>query len=43
MGVYRTQNNLALYARAHGNPAATPDITAHPQQVTVKVRRRPQL
>jgi high affinity Mn2+ porin len=36
MGVYRTQNNLALYARAHGSPSATPDITAHPAQVTTK-------
>ncbi|MES2391765.1 MAG: carbohydrate porin [Acidobacteriota bacterium] len=36
MGVYRTQNNLALYARAHSTPTATPDITAHAAQTTVK-------
>jgi hypothetical protein len=36
MGDYRVQNALALYARAHGNPTATPVITAHPEQTTVK-------
>ena len=36
MGDYRVQNNLALAARAHGNPTATPDITAHPLGTTVK-------
>jgi high affinity Mn2+ porin len=36
MGDYRTQNNEALTARAHGDPTATPVITAHPAQVTVK-------
>lgn len=36
MGDYRAQNILALAARAHGNPAATPDITAHAPQTTVK-------
>jgi high affinity Mn2+ porin len=36
MGVYRTQNQLALTARAHGNPTATPVITAHPFNTTIK-------
>jgi hypothetical protein len=36
MGDYRVQNNLALAARSHGNPTATPDITAHPLGTTVK-------
>jgi high affinity Mn2+ porin len=36
MGDYRVQNNAALYARAHGAPAAVPNIMAHPAQVTVK-------
>jgi len=36
MGDYRVQNNLALAARAKGNPNATPAITAHPFQTTVK-------
>jgi len=36
MGDYRAQNQLALAARAHGNPTATPAITAHPFQTTVK-------
>jgi high affinity Mn2+ porin len=36
MGDYRTQIGEALYARAHGDPAATPVITAHPLQSTVK-------
>ena len=36
MGDYRAQNNLALAARAHGNPTAMPDITAHPLATTVK-------
>jgi len=36
MGDYRTQINEALFARAHGNLAATPVITDHAAQVTVK-------
>ena len=36
MGDYRVQNLLALAARAKGNPAATPVITAHPFATTVK-------
>jgi hypothetical protein len=36
MGDYRVQNNLALAARAKGNLAATPVITAHPFATTVK-------
>jgi hypothetical protein len=36
MGDYRDQINLALYARAHGNPTAVPDISAHPLQTTIK-------
>jgi hypothetical protein len=36
MGDYRDQNNLALTARAHGNPTAVPDISAHPLQTTIK-------
>ncbi len=36
MGDYRTQIAEALYARAHGNPTATPVITDHPTQITVK-------
>jgi high affinity Mn2+ porin len=36
MGDYRVQNNLSRYARTHGDPAATPDITAHPLQTTTK-------
>jgi len=36
MGDYRVQNDLALFARAHGDPTATPDITAHALQTTVK-------
>jgi len=36
MGDYRYQIDLALAARAHGNPTAAPDITAHPLQVTTK-------
>ncbi len=36
MGDYRDQNNLALTARALGNPAAMPDISAHPLQTTLK-------
>ncbi|SEF59640.1 Carbohydrate-selective porin, OprB family [Bryocella elongata] len=36
MGDYRVQNALALFARTHGSPTATPDITAHALQTTVK-------
>jgi hypothetical protein len=36
MGDYREQNNLALTARAHGDPAAKPVITDHPLQTTMK-------
>jgi hypothetical protein len=36
MGDYRLQNNLALAARAKGNPTVTPVITAHPFATTVK-------
>jgi high affinity Mn2+ porin len=36
MGDYRVQNNLSRYARTHGDPAAKPDITAHPLQTTTK-------
>jgi len=36
MGDYRTQINEALYARAHGDPTATPVITDHPLQSTIK-------
>ena len=36
MGDYRVQNNLALAARAKGDPSATPVITAHPFATTVK-------
>ncbi len=36
MGDYRNQNILALTARLHGEPAAAPDITAHPFQTTSK-------
>jgi hypothetical protein len=36
MGDYRDQINLALYARAHGDPTAKPDIAAHPLQTTSK-------
>lgn len=36
MGDYRVQNDLALSARAHGDPTATPDITAHVLQTTEK-------
>jgi len=36
MGDYRVQNLAALAARANGNPTATPSITAHPLQLTVK-------
>jgi high affinity Mn2+ porin len=36
MGDYRVQNQIALFARAHGSPGATPVITAHTQQTTVK-------
>jgi hypothetical protein len=36
MGVYRTQIDQALLARAEGDTAAVPVITDHPQQVTVK-------
>jgi high affinity Mn2+ porin len=36
MGLYRTQNNAALYARTHGDPSAVPVITAHSPFTTVK-------
>jgi high affinity Mn2+ porin len=36
MGDYRVQNGEALAARAAGFTGTTPDITAHPQQITVK-------
>ena len=36
MGDYHDQIQLALAQRAAGDPTATPSITAHPQQVTVK-------
>jgi hypothetical protein len=36
MGLYRDANRAALTARAGGNLSATPDITAHPLQDTLK-------
>jgi hypothetical protein len=36
MGDYKQQIDEALTARAHGNPTAVPDITAHPLQTTIK-------
>jgi high affinity Mn2+ porin len=36
MGDYRTAIDNALYARAHGNPTATPIITSHPFSTTTK-------
>lgn len=36
MGTYRDANNAALALRAAGNPAAIPDITAHPLVSAVK-------
>ncbi|MFC6644361.1 carbohydrate porin [Granulicella cerasi] len=36
MGLYRNANRAALQARALGDASATPDITAHPRQITVK-------
>jgi len=36
MGTYRTQNRLALAARAAGNPSAVPDITAHAPTASMK-------
>lgn len=36
MGVYRDANKAALAARSAGQSGATPDITAHPLQSTVK-------
>ena len=36
MGDYRDQNRIALQLRSFGHPTATPDITAHPLQTTMK-------